>query len=297
VAIGLTALANTTGDNNVGVGVNVLNANTTASNNTAIGYGALTTNTTGSANTASGTYALVSNITGYNDTADGTYALFKNTTGYSNAAIGYFALAHNTTGANNVAIGDSALVANTTGSNNTVLGGLAGGNLTTGSNNIDIGNQGVAAEGNTIRIGNRQTATYIAGIFGAPVTGSPVYVSSNGQLGVVVSSERFKTAIAPMGSNAAKLQLLRPVTFRLKSDGTGMRQYGLIAEEVAKVYPELVIRDEKGRIDGVRYDELTPILLNEVLRQAGEIRELKELVLQMQAGLKAQTKEEVVLRR
>ena len=98
-----------------------------------------------------------------------------------------------------------------------------------------------------------------------------------------------------MRSNAAKLRLLRPVTFKLKSDGTGMRQYGLIAEEVAKVYPELVIRDEKGRIDGVRYDELTPILLNEVRQQAGEIRELKELVLKMQSGLKLLMKEEVVL--
>jgi len=93
---------------------------------------------------------------------------------------------------------------------------------------------------------------------------------------VVASSERFKTAIAPMGSNTAKLAQLRPVTFKLKSDATGTRQYGLIAEEVAKVYPELVIRDESGRIDGVRYEELAPMLLNEVQKQAAEIRDLKE---------------------
>jgi len=175
-------------------------------------------------------------------------------------------LSSNLTGNFNTAIGELSLQANT-GSNNIAEGYLAGYYLTTGSNNIDIGNRGAAAEGNTIRIGAAQTATYIAGIYGTPVTGSPVYVSSTGQLGVVTSSERFKTAIAPMGANSAKLQQLRPVTFKLRSDAKGTRQYGLIAEEVAKVYPELVIRDEKGRIDGVRYDELAPMLLNEVQRQ------------------------------
>jgi hypothetical protein len=139
-----------------------------------------------------------------------------------------------------------------------------------------------------IRIGTQvptalQTKTFIAGIYNVPLTGNAVVVTSTGQLGVAaVSSERFKTAIAPMGSNTAKLQQLRPVTFKLKSDAKGTRQYGLIAEEVAKVYPELVIRDGSGRIDGVRYDELAPMLLNEVQQQqrineaqAAEIRDLK----------------------
>jgi hypothetical protein len=127
----------------------------------------------------------------------------------------------------------------------------------------------VAGESGTIRIGttSTQTKTSIAGIYGTSVTGSAVVVSSTGQLGVTVSSERYKTAIAPMGSDTAKLEQLRPVSFKLKSDATATRQYGLIAEEVAKVYPELVIRDQNGRIDGVRYDELAPMLLNEVQKQ------------------------------
>src|SRR5205823_2676717 len=231
------------------------------------------------------------------NTALGEFALNKNTTARNNAGIGYQALYQNTTGGQNTGLGTYALRSNTSGTNNIAEGYQAGYYLTTGSNNIDIGNWGVAAEGNTIRIGTAQTATYIAGIYGTQVTGSPVYVSSTGQLGVTVSSERFKTAIAPMGSGSAKLQQLRPVTFKLKSDTKGTRQYGLIAEEVAKVYPELVIRDEKGRIDGVRYDELAPMLLNEVQQQqkaaaaqarkiaaqdqrnavqAAEIRELKQ---------------------
>jgi hypothetical protein len=164
----------------------------------------------------------------------------------------------------------------------------AGYNLTTGSNNIDIDNTGVAGEGNTIRIGaNLQAKTFIAGIYNnTSVSGLAVVIDSNGQLGAMASSERFKTAITPMGSNSEKLQQLRPVTFRRKSDPKGALQYGLIAEEVAKVYPELVIRGEKGRIDGVRYDELAPMLLNEMQKknvaQDAEIRDLKQQQLRMQ---------------
>jgi hypothetical protein len=141
--------------------------------------------------------------------------------------------------------------------------------LTHGSNDIDIGNQGVAGESGTVRIGSagNQVATYIAGIENAKVTGSAVYVTAGGQLGVLASSERYKTAIAPMGTDTEKLQRLRPVSFHLKSDPKGAVQYGLIAEEVAKVYPELVIRDAAGKIQGVRYDELAPMLLNEVQKQ------------------------------
>jgi hypothetical protein len=145
------------------------------------------------------------------------------------------------------------LAYNTTGSNNIAMGYEAGYNLTTGSNNIEIGNKGLAADHNTIKIGveGLQAKTFIAGIYNTSVTGSAVMVNSSGQLGVVISSERFKTGIAPMGSNTAKLGQLRPVTFLLKTDPKGVVQYGLIAEEVAKVYPELVIRDENGRIDGM----------------------------------------------
>jgi hypothetical protein len=143
----------------------------------------------------------------------------------------------------------------------------------TGSNNIDIANLGVANESGTIRIGigGTHTAAYMAGIIGSTVTGSAVYISSTGQLGVLASSERFKTDVATMGTSTEKLQQLRPVTFKLKTDPQGTVQYGLIAEEVDKVYPELVIRNGEGRIEGVRYEELAPMLLNEVQQQRRKI--------------------------
>jgi hypothetical protein len=150
------------------------------------------------------------------------------------------------------------------------VGFQAGLNQTIGSNNIYIGNTGVAGEQNTIRIGAAQTLTYIAGIStNTTLTGGvPVMVDMNGQLGVGgTSSERFKSAILPMGSTSTKLTQLRPVTFRYKTNPQGALRYGLIAEEVAKVYPDLVIRSGSGRIDGVRYDELAPLLLNEMQRQ------------------------------
>jgi hypothetical protein len=195
--------------------------------------------------------------------------LHFNSSGAQNSASGVNALYENRTGNYNTASGTDALFSNTSGSSNIAEGYKAGYSLTTGSNNIDIGNSGVAAESGTIRIGttSTHTAAYIAGIYGTSVTGSAVVVSSTGQLGVTVSSERFKTAIAPMGSATSKLQELRPVTFRLKTAPKGALQYGLIAEEVAKVYPDLVIRDERGRIDGVRYDELAPMLLNEMQKR------------------------------
>jgi hypothetical protein len=286
-AFGYSALyANTTGYNNTAAGFYALLSNTTGYNNTAAGFDALLSNTTGNYNTASGFEALFANTAGNYNAASGYEALYSNTTGNYNNASGYYALRYNTTGAQNsasgvqalfgnktgnynTASGTDALYSNSSGSSNIAEGYKAGYALTTGSNNIDIGNQGVAAESGTIRIGtpSTQTKTFIAGIYGTSVTGSAVVVSSTGQLGVTVSSERFKTAIAPMGSNSDKLGQLRPVTFHLKTEPKGALQYGLIAEEVAQVYPELVIRNENGRIDGVRYDELAPMLLNEVQRQ------------------------------
>jgi Chaperone of endosialidase len=218
---------------------------------------------------------------------------------------------------------------NTTGIENIALGYQAGYKLTTGNYNIEIGTKGAGADHRTIKIGTEgiQATTFIAGIYNVPLTGNAVVVTSTGQLGVAaVSSERFKTAIVPMGSNTAKLEQLRPVTFKLKTDAKGTLQYGLIAEEVAKVYPELVIRDENGRIDGVRYDELAPMLLNELKQQqqkiaaqankinsvveqnadqATEIRDLKQQVAELNdlkqemraALLKLQNKDELVAQR
>jgi len=282
---------NTIGGSNTAAGYAALGANTTGGANTAAGYQALFNNTTGSYNTATGYAALGASTTGSYNTAQGRYALSNNITGNGNTVVGAGALKSNTMGSNNTAAGITALSNNTSGDSNIAIGAAAGMNLTTGSNNINIGNVGVAGESGVIRIGTSvpkplQTATYIAGIYGSSVSGNAVLVSSKGQLGVMVSSERYKTAIAPMGSNSAKLGQLRPVTFHLKTDPEGALQYGLIAEEVAKVYPELVVRNETGRIDGVRYDELTPMLLNEVQHQqraaaaqaaaqAAEIRDLK----------------------
>jgi hypothetical protein len=315
-ASGYAALfVNTTGSYNTASGSNALWLNTTGSDNAAFGTSALSSNTTGNDNTASGEWALAGNSSGSFNTASGYQALqsngsgdYNNASGYSalrfnskgslNSASGTQALYHNTSGNYNTASGTDALYSNSTGSSNIAEGYKAGYSLTTGSNNIDIGNLGVAADSGTIRIGTTatQTKTFIAGIYGVSVTGSAVVVSSTGQLGVTVSSERYKKDIAPMGSDTAKLGQLRPVSFKLKSDATGTRQYGLIAEEVAKVYPELVIRDGAGRIDGVRYDELAPMLLNELQKehmqtsetnaaQTARIRDLEQQVAEMHAAL------------
>ena len=224
--------------------------------------------------------ALESNTTGVFNTAVGLKALLKNTTGTSNTAIGLTALSNNSSGISNTAVGVNALINNSTGGNNIALGVGAGAALTTGNNNIDIGNGGVAAEANTILIGHQgsQTATFIAGISGISVTGDAVVVSNTGQLGIVVSSARYKRDIHDMDAVSDNLMKLRPVTFRYKSDPTGTRQYGLIAEEVARMYPELVTIGADGRVESVHYHELIPMLLNEIQKQAEQIKRLNAKV-------------------
>jgi hypothetical protein len=297
-AFGYSALSyNTTGSDNTASGVGALTFNTTGSDNTASGVSALTYNTTGSENTASGAYALYSNTTGTHNTASGYQALYSTTTGIEDTGVGYGALHTNTTGKENTAFGNEALYAVTTGTNNIAMGFHAGIDLTSGSNDIDIGNAGVAAESGVIRIGTAgtQTKTFVAGIENSKITGAAVYVTSSGQLGVLASSERYKTAIAPMGANSQKLQQLRPVTFHLKTDPEGAVQYGLIAEEVDKIYPELVIRDDQGKIQGVRYDELAPMLLNEMQKQQQKLA-AEDATLKLQAdkvaALTAQSEEQ-----
>jgi hypothetical protein len=266
-----------------------------------------------SENTFTGTMALNSATPGGNNTASGYEALYSNI-GSLNTATGVSALYANSSGTYNTAVGSDALNANTTGSYNLALGQYAGSHLTTGNYNIDIGNTGVAAETGIIRIGttSNQTAAYIAGIATTHLIGSPVFVTANGQLGVLASSERYKTGIQSLNSEASKLQQLRPVTFHLKSEPKGILQYGLIAEEVDKVYPDLVIRNEQGQIEGVRYDELAPILLKEVQEQHQELvaqqeqfadlkqqmAQLVEANRQMQASLvQLQSKQSAVARR
>ena len=279
-AVGYAALSfNSTGASNTAAGSGALQSNTVGNDNSAFGNTALSANTTGASNTAAGFQALYTNSTGANNTAFGTNALYSNTTGKGNAAQGAGALYSNTTGIRNLGIGNNALYGNTTGSYNIGLGVDGGYNVTTGSNNIEIGASGTASDDGTIQIGvqGTQTSTTIAGISGTQVTGgSAVYVTSTGQLGVQGSSERFKTDIAPMPELSETLQQLRPVTFRYKTDPKGVRQYGLIAEEVAKVYPELVIRDDSGKIMGVHYEELAPMLLNELQKQQAAVKTLSE---------------------
>jgi hypothetical protein len=185
------------------------------------------------------------------------------------------------------------LYENTTGSYNIALGFDAGYNVASGSNNIEIGTMGTAGDNNTIQIGvqGTQTVTSIAGIFGTQVSGSAVYVTSSGQLGVQASSERYKTDIATMATLSAKLEGLRPVIFHYKTDPNKVPQYGLIAEEVATVYPELVIRDAGGKIMGVHYEELAPMLLNEVQRQQRTISAQAEHVASQDASIDALTQQ------
>ena len=301
-----TLFSNTIGHDNTATGYDALHYNTSGYYNTATGQDALLGNTTGYSNTAAGQQALVENTTGNENTASGSAALRTNRSGSNNTAFGSLSLYSNTSGIDNTAIGKGALY-NSTGGQNIAVGFQSGHNLTSGSNNVDIGNQGMPGESGVIRIGAPSThaAAYVAGIYGTSVSGNAVVVSPTGQLGVVVSSERFKTAVVPMGDLSEKMQQLRPVSFHLKTDPEGPLQYGLIAEEVAKVYPDLVIRDGNGRIDGVRYDELAPMLLNEVQKlsarndaQAAQIRDLKKMVLEMHAGLlKLQAEGELVARR
>ena len=188
--------------------------------------------------------------------------------------------------------GHGALVRNTTGRSNIALGTSAGANLTTGSNNIDIGNAGVAAEANTIRIGMAriQTRTFIAGVSGVAVAGSTVVVNSSGQLGVAVSSERFKDEIKRMDKASEAILALQPVTFRYKKDIDPDRvpQFGLVAEEVAKINPDLVARDADGKVYTVRYEAVNAMLLNEFLK---EHRKVEELTKEFQAAIAQQRKQ------
>jgi hypothetical protein len=278
-AEGQTALLSlTTGGFNTAVGFLSLRSNTTGGFNTAIGAGTLLANTA-IENTATGVAALLSNTTGMANTATGAFALFSNTIGSSNSAFGAGALFSNTTGDFNTAIGDEALFSNTSGSANIAIGLFAGDQLTTGNHNIDIDNSGVAGESGIIRIGATgvHTTTYIAGIAGQTVGagGSFCYVDNEGKLGVFLSARRFKTDIADMAAASEGLLALRPVTFHYKPelDKTGIPQFGLVAEEVAKVNPDLVTHDAKGELSTVRYEAVNAMLLNEFLKEHRKVEE------------------------
>jgi hypothetical protein len=299
-ATGQGALAsNTTGWANTAVGRVALFSNTSGNGNTATGP-ALYSNTTGSANTATGDGALWSNTTGPENTAVGWSALFSNTMGGGNTAIGESALFSNTSGIANTATGDGALWSNTTGNNNIAIGYQAAINVT-GGNNIHIGNTGSASDSGTIRIGSStsvdcgfgpcgpQTSFFAAGIRGTTTANNdpvPVLIDSAGQLGTVSSSRRFKEDIQDMGDATNGLMRLRPVTFRYQkpfADGSKPIQYGLIAEEVAEVYPDLVVHSADGQIETVRYQVLDSMLLNELQRLSKENQALQERLSRLEA--------------
>jgi hypothetical protein len=307
-ANGFQALVfNTTGHDNTANGNSTLVFNTTGHDNTANGAFALANNTTGSDNTANGSQALALNTTGHDNTADGFQALFNNTTGTQNTATGESALKnnttasnntgdgfqvlfHNTTGAGNAAIGYRALL-NNNGSSNIALGFSAGGNLTTGSNNIDIGSLGAGGESNTIRIGSAQIRTFIKGISGAVVSGTAVVVNAGGQLGVAASSARFKEDIHSMDTASEAILCLKPVSFRYKKelDPEGIPQFGLVAEDVEKVNPDLVVRDPKGKVFTVRYEAVNAMLLNEFLKEHRKVQEQDATIAELKAGMHALT--------
>ena len=290
----MNALHDNTGNYNTATGYQALESNTTGTNNTANGLNALNFNTTGSSNAANGAYALYNNQGASNNSAQGYKALYSNSSGTQNTADGEVALYKNTVGNNNSALGVFALYNNTSGSGNIALGYQAGTQLTTGSNNIEIGNSGVAGESATIRIGKNgtQTNTYMAGVSGVTIAGGiGVIVDSNGHLGTNTSSARYKENIKPMDKASEAILALKPVTFCYKQalDPEGIPQFGLVAEEVEKVNPDLVGRDADGKAYTVRYEAVNAMLLNEFLkehrkgqRQDARINQLESALTQQQ---------------
>ena len=291
-ATGSLALFNDTTGFNTAYGFKALYSNTDGFANTAIGRNAMLNHTTGDHNTATGGAALLFNTDGTGNTATGRAAMGFGTTGSRDTATGWQTLFNNT-GDDNTADGAFALYSNTIGNNNTALGRNAGINLTTGDLNIDIGNEGVADEANTIRIGTSgdQTRTFIAGISGAAVAGAAVKVNANGQLGVAPSSERFKDEIKPMDKASEAILALKPVSFRYKHevDPEGTPQFGLVAEEVEKVNPALVTRDAQGKVYTVRYEAVNAMLLNEFLKQHRNVQELEATAVEQQKEIKTLT--------
>jgi hypothetical protein len=285
-------LSLTSGAANTAVGWSSLLSNAGGSFNTATGAGALLFNTA-DANTAFGAAALLFNTTGDNNTAVGAAALSSNIDSRWNTAIGANALQNNTGGLGNTANGFETLRNNTFGNFNVALGFRAG-SETTGNSNIDIDHPGVAGESNTIRIGTFHSPTYIAGIRNVPtgiVDAIPVLIDSAGQLGTMSSSRGFKKEIKSMDRASEAILALKPVTFHYKSDKTNRPEFGLIAEEVAEVNPNLVVSDKNGEIYTVRYDAVNAMLLNEFLKEHRKVQKLEAALDAITARLNKQESE------
>jgi trimeric autotransporter adhesin len=316
--------SNAEGNNNTANGFAALDSNTTGGDNTATGFLALFSNTTGGGNTANGSVALESNTAGSNNNAFGVGALAGNEAGNANVAVGSSAL-QNASGDSNTAVGNAGLslsgrvnnntalgrraLYRTQGDQNTGLGFFSGSNLSDGgTNNIYISNVGpvpIGTESNTIRIGTQtatvatipdieshpmpaHTATFIAGIFGkTSSSGTPVYINSNGKLGTTTSSKRFKENIKPMDKASEAILALQPVSFRYKKelDPDGIPQFGLVAEQVEKVNPDLVVRDSDGKVNTVRYEAVNAMLLNEFLKEHRKVEEQSRKIQEQDATI------------
>jgi hypothetical protein len=315
-AVGAAALLlNTTGFNNTGIGSTALLYNN-GGNNTGVGAGALTSNTTGNANTAIGVGALASNIDGAGNTATGVLALSANQHSPSNTAYGFTALQNNLA-SNNTAMGAGALHLSVAGGNNTAIGFNALGSEVSGISNVAVGSGALAnaTHGFNIALGadagiNVTTAIGVIAIghLGANVGGScfignirgvttnnadaiPVVIDSFGQLGTISSSNRFKKDIKPMEGTSGSVLDLKPVTFHYKNDKSDIPQFGLIAEEVAQVNPDLVARDENGEIYTVRYDAVNTMLLNEFLKEHKKIEAQGREIVEQKATISELRKE------
>ena len=301
-AIGFDALfSNTTGSNNTATGIGALGSNTTGSDNTANGFGALLLNTTGPNNTAVGFEVLFANTAGFENAGTGSRALFANTIGFHNTADGFSALVRNTTGNHNTANGDDALGHNTTGNFNTTDGAHSLENNSTGSANTALGfgaGNNVTTAGNVICIGsgvvgaNVSNSCYIGSIFGQTSSGgAAVFINSSGKLGTITSSRRFKEEIRPMAQSSEVLFALKPVIFRYKKEIEPQKipQFGLVAEDVEAVDPDLVVRDKDGKVNTVRYEAINAMLLNEFLKEHRTVQELKQEISALAATVKEQT--------
>ena len=259
--------------------------------NTAVGNRALFSTTSGGNNTAVGALALYDNNSAYN-TAVGSFSMTNTVLGEFNSALGSQAMAYNVNGSYNTAVGYNALYFNVDGNSNIALGISAGLALTSGSENIYIGNLGGVSESQTIRMGDNQTNTYIAGISGVTVpAGVPVIVGADGHLGTVTSSARFKEAIKPMDKASEAILALKPVSFRYKHelDPKGTPQFGLVAEEVEKADPDLVARDAHGKAYTVRYEAVNAMLLNEFLKEHRKVQDLEANAAHQQKQIEALT--------
>ena len=264
------------------IGWRALFSTTTGNDNTAIGSAALNANTTGHRNTATGSGSLIFNTTGRDNAAIGFNALNFNVSGSQNNAIGAEALQRNEIGSRNTAIGFNSLENNTTGSFNVALGAGAGSGVTTAEDVICIGRSVAGANVNgTCFIGN------IRGVTTQNANALPVVIDGSGQLGTVASSERFKKDIAIMGQASEGILSLRPVTFHYKADTTDTPQFGLIAEEVAKVNPALVLSDKEGKPYTVRCDAVNAMLLNEFLKEHRKVEEQEATITQLKKDFQA----------